>query len=83
MTSFDRRPVKPQKEKRTALRNLVLVALVTVYTGGLAITHANEALQKGGPLGAAFVVMVVLLAAVATYGAIVFVRMLILFRRER
>jgi len=83
MTSVGRESEEPRKAKRTSIRNLILVALVTVYTGALAVTNANEAWHKGGPLGAALIVMLVLLAAVATYGAIVLVRMLILFRREK
>jgi hypothetical protein len=83
MTSVGRESEKTLKAKRTSIRNLILVAFVTIYTGALAVTNANEAWHKGGPLGAALIVMLVLLAAVATYGAIVFARMLILSRREK
>jgi hypothetical protein len=83
MTSVGRESEEPRKAKRTSIRNIILVAAVTVYTGALAITNAHEAWHKGAPFGTAFIVMVVLLAAVATYGAIVLLRMLILFRRGK
>lgn len=83
MTSVGRESEETGKAKGPSLRNLILVALVTVYTGALAVTNANEAWHKGGPLGAALIVMLVLLAAVAAYGAIVFARMLIPSRREK
>jgi hypothetical protein len=83
MTNVGRESEEPRKAKRTSIRNLILVAVVTLYTGALAVTNANEAWHKGGPFGTAFIVMVVLLTAVATYGAIVFMRMLTLFRRGK
>jgi hypothetical protein len=71
------------KSRLKSKRGFILVALATGYTGLLAVTNADQAWHKGGTLGAIFIVMVVLLAAVSIYGLIVLLRMIILFWREK